>query len=43
MKAKSGPDVSKMLKANHDTVKGKGGNPVKKDQTRMVGKKPKRG
>jgi len=42
MKAKSGPDVSKMVKSNHDTVKGKG-NPVKKDHTRKEGKKPKMG
>ena len=42
MKAKSGPDVSKMVKSNHDTVKGKG-NPIKKDQTRKEGKKPKMG
>ena len=41
-KAKSGPDVSKMLKYNQDTMKGKG-NPIKKDQTRKEGKKPKMG
>lgn len=40
-KAKSGPDVSKMVKSNHDTVKGKGKNPAPRDGHRMAGKKPK--
>jgi hypothetical protein len=42
MKAKSGPDVSKMVKSNRATMKGKG-SPIKKDQTRKPGKKPKMG
>jgi len=39
-KAKSGPDVSKMTKSNRDTMKGKG-SPIKKDNPRKEGKKPK--
>ena len=41
MKAKSGPNVAKMVKSNHDTVKGKNKNPAPKDGHRMPSKKPK--
>jgi hypothetical protein len=39
-KAKSGPDVSKMVKSNRDTVKTTK-HPAPKDGHRMPGKKPK--
>lgn len=41
MKAKKGPDVSKMVKYNHDTVKGKSKHPAPRDGHRSEGKKPK--
>jgi hypothetical protein len=43
MKAKSGPDVSKMVKSNRDTVKNEKRHPAPKDGDRKAGKKPKMG
>jgi hypothetical protein len=43
MKAKSGPDVSKMIKSNRDTAKNENKHPAPKDGHRKAGKKPKMG
>lgn len=43
MKAKGGPDVSKMVKSNRDTAKNEKRHPAPKDGHRMTGKKPKMG
>lgn len=43
MKAKSGPDVSKMVKSNRDTAKNEKRNPAPKDGHRTASKKPKMG
>lgn len=43
MKAKSGPDVSKMVKSNRHTAKNEQKHPAPKDGHRMPSKKPKMG